>query len=139
MCADLLGGILSVLIHTWTHKHMELLKVLRAHGLPASSLHLVAGAITVAKLLYEAPASWEYVSAVDRARIEKVLERMRRTEYLPEEYASDSEKVFKADMTLLRAVLNCQNHILRCTFPPVVIRSHDLRPPPHDFQFPPPP
>lgn len=39
-------------------------------------------------------------------------------------------------MTLLRAVVNCQNHVLRSTFPPVVVRNPDLKPRPHDFQLP---
>ena len=29
-----------------------------------------------------------------------------------------------------------QNRVLRSTFPPGVVRSHDLRPRPHDFQMP---
>ena len=38
-------------------------------------------------------------------------------------------------MTLLRAVMNCQNHELRSTFPPVVVRTQDLGPRPHDIKL----
>src|SRR6218665_1149251 len=85
--------------------------------------------------LVETQPGGHYASASGIARIERVLESMRRAGYLPEEYSSASGKVFKADMTLLLAVINCQNHFLRSTFPAVVVRSHDLRHRTHDFQF----
>src|SRR6218665_1909457 len=82
--------------------------------------------------LVETQPGGHYASASGIARIERVLERMRRAGYLPEEYSSASEKVFKADMTLLLAVINCQNHFLRSTFLQLL---SEVRPRTHDFQF----
>ena len=112
------------------------LRVLRAHGLPPHSLHLVAGATTIAKLLYAAPSWCGLATEADRTRIERVLRRMKKTGYLPEEYGTSSEKVSAAEVSLLRAVGNCPNHVLRSIFPPVVERTYDRRPRPHDYQLP---
>ena len=43
--------------------------------------------------LYVAPAWWGLTTEADRIRIEWVLQRTRKTDYLPEEYGSASEKL----------------------------------------------
>src|SRR6218665_310138 len=60
---------------------------------------------------------------------------MKKTGYLPEEYGTASEKVM-AEVSLLSAVGNCPNHVLRSIFPLIVERTYDLRPRPHDYQLP---
>lgn len=58
------------------------LKVLRVHCQPASSLHLVPGESTAAKVHYRDPVWQGLASSVDRARINKsVLDRMRAIGY----------------------------------------------------------
>jgi len=106
------------------------LKVLRVHCQPASSLHLVPGKSTAAKVHYRAPVWQGLASSVDRARINKsVLDRMRAIGYTCLKiYASATEKGFKAEMTLLRAIINCPNHAMRSTFPPIVVRWSRLKP-----------
>ena len=113
------------------------LRVLRAHGLPTRALHMVAGATTVSRLLYAAPAWWGYATADDRVRVEKFLARMRRMGYLPEDSREAAVMVGEAEDRLLRSVIQCKTHVLRSVFPPSNIRCHDLRPRPHDFQLPP--
>jgi len=60
---------------------------------------------------------------------------MKKTGYLPEEYGTASEKVM-AEVSLLSAVGNCPNHVLRSIFPPIVERTYHLRPRPHDYLLP---
>jgi len=40
-----------------------------------------------------------------------------------------------AEVSLLRAVGNCPNHVLRSIFPPIVERAYDMRPRPHEYQL----
>ena len=49
---------------------------------------------------------------------------MRKSGYWPEQYGSASEKVMAAEVSLLSAVGNCLNHVLRSIFPPIV--DYDL-------------
>ena len=51
------------------------LRILRAHGMADSSLHVVYRAVVVAGLTYAASAWWGCASAADRQRIEAVLRR----------------------------------------------------------------
>ena len=112
------------------------LRMLKAHGLPTRALHTVAGATTVAKLLYAAPAWWGFTTADDRARVERFLARMRRSGYLPLDSRGAAAMVGDAEDGLLRSVVRCRTHVLRSIFPPTVVRHHDLRPRPHDFVLP---
>jgi len=43
-------------------------------------------------LFYGAPAWWAYASTVDKVRIERVVERIRGTGYMPEEYTQALQK-----------------------------------------------
>jgi len=61
---------------------------------------------------------------------------MKKTGYLLEEYGTASEKVSAAEVSLLRAIGNCPKHVLRSIYPPIVERTSDLRPRPHDYQLP---
>ena len=61
---------------------------------------------------------------------------MRKTAYLPEEFESASEKVMTAEVSLLRAVGNCPNHVLHSIYPPIAERPYGLRPRPHEYQLP---
>ena len=40
-----------------------------------------------------------------------------------------------AEVSLLRAVGNCPNHVLRSIFPPIVEKAFDLRPRLHEYQW----
>src|SRR6218665_4216696 len=52
---------------------------------------------------------------------------MKKTGYLSEEYGMGSEKVSAAEVSLLRAIGNCPNHVLRSILPPLVEQTYDLR------------
>ena len=54
------------------------LRMLKTHGLPQQQLNVVASATTMASLLYASPAWWGYTSANDRARIDRLINRLWR-------------------------------------------------------------
>src|SRR6218665_1857320 len=62
------------------------LRTLRAHGLQPPQLHHVARATTVASLLYDSLAWWCFASAEDRSRLERLLGRLKRGSYLPDDF-----------------------------------------------------
>ena len=64
---------------------------LRSHGLQASQLHLVARATTVASLLYASPAWWVFTSAEERARLERLIARLKCSGYLPQDFPTFEE------------------------------------------------
>ena len=69
-----IDGILGV-----CSRSLYALRVLRSHGLPTTALHDVARATTVSRLLYAAPAWWGFTKAEDRNRLDRFLQRSRRS------------------------------------------------------------
>src|SRR6218665_4184682 len=59
--------------------YMYALRVLRSHGLQPQMRHEVAKMATIASLMYASPAWWGYSSANDRARIDQLLRKLKRS------------------------------------------------------------
>jgi len=57
------------------------MRVLRARGTPATSLHDISHAIVVSRVEYAAPAWSGMCSATDRARLDSLLRRSKRLGY----------------------------------------------------------
>src|SRR6218665_1356955 len=57
--------------------------ILKAHGLPASSLHEVTRATVLARLLYAAPAWRGFAPTQDCSRIDRFINRTVNLGYLP--------------------------------------------------------
>src|SRR6218665_2047031 len=58
-------------------------RILKAHGLPTSSLHEVTRATVLARLLYAAPAWRGFATAQDCSRIDRFINRTVNLGYLP--------------------------------------------------------
>jgi hypothetical protein len=112
------------------------LRILRSHGLPQGALQEVTTATSVARLLYAAPAWWGHTTADDRERLERMMHRMRKLDYLPTTTPSIEALVFEADKGLLHAVMRKDFHVLRSLFPPVARLPYNLRPRQHPFELP---
>jgi len=108
------------------------LRVLRSHGLSDISLHGVAKATVVARLLYSAPVWWGFPRAEDRNKLEQFLNRTRQMDYLPGDSPVVSEMVREAEDKLLSAVSSSQFHVLHRLFSPTIERKYFLRPREHD-------
>jgi len=142
---NILGVTLSSDLRVTTHVDATLascagslhaLRTLRAHGLPPEALHVVTRATTVSRMMYAAPAWWGFTTSTDRARIERLLARCRRSGYLREDSLTAAEMVDQADDRLLAAVSRNDFHVLRPLFPPIIDRHYKMRPRPHNFVLP---
>src|SRR6218665_3591148 len=61
---------------------MYALRVLRCHGLPPPQLHEVARATTIASLMYASLSWWGFSSAKDRSRMERLINKLKRSGFL---------------------------------------------------------
>ena len=65
--------------------------------------------------------------AAERYRIEKLLSRMKRMDYLSDDLGSASQLVESAEDGLMRSIISREIYVLRPLCPPVNIRKYDLR------------
>src|SRR6218665_2427489 len=112
------------------------LRKLRSHGLQASQLHLVARATTVASLLYASPAWWGFTSAEERPRLERLIARLRRGGYLPQDVPTFEELAGTADHQLFKSIITNPHHVLRRYFPEKKPSGYNLRPRVHNCELP---
>ena len=114
---------------------MYALQVLRSHGPPA--IHVVARMTTVASLMYASPAWWGFTQARDRAKIEKLLDRLKRNGFLPPNAPAAEQLAVAADDSLFRAIISDQSHVLRRFLPESRSHSYNLRTRAHEYKLPP--
>ena len=107
------------------------LRVLRNHGLPPSSLHEVARASTMARLMCASPAWWGYASEGERDRLEGFIRKTKRFGYLPPTAPTAEVMSDRADDGLFRAVRSNPSHVLHALLPATRSHEHNLRPRPH--------
>ena len=112
------------------------LRVLRNHGLPNASLHEVARASTMARLMYASPAWWGFASDGDRDRIEAFVRKTMRFGYLSSTAPSAGEMSARADENLFKAVRADCSHVLHTLLPPTTSHTHNLRSRAHSFVLP---
>ena len=115
---------------------MYAVRVLRSHGLPPLAIQEVARMTTIASLMYASPAWWGYTNAGDRARIEQLLQRMKRSGFLPPTAPGAEQLAAAADESLFRAIIQNQGHVLRRFLPEPRRNSYNLRPRAHGFTLP---
>src|SRR6218665_216950 len=110
--------------------------VLRSHGLQPQMLHEVAKMTTIASLMYASPAWLGYSSANDRARIDLLLRKLKRSGFLPQA-APDAEALAReADDRLFKSILLDPKHVWRKNFPKTRPTNYNLRPRAHEFKLP---
>src|SRR6218665_1297261 len=78
------------------------LRILRSHGLPAPQLHEVhvVKATKVAPLMYASPSWWDFTSALDRARMQFLINKLKHSGFLPRSAPSASTLANEADRRL---------------------------------------
>jgi len=112
------------------------LRVLRAHGMPETTLQTVYQATVnvMAKVLYAASAWWGFTSASDRQRTEAFVGRAKRCGLCHADQPPVTQLVEDADDKLFQSVLHNPEHTLYQLLPD---RRHDitysLRPRRHDL------
>src|SRR6218665_2333997 len=106
------------------------LRMLRTHGLPQQQLNVVAS------LLYASPAWWGYTSENGRARIDRLINRLRRGGFLPTDHPCFEELANKADQRLFKAISFNKNHVLAKYLPEIKTTGHNLRLRAHGYVLP---
>jgi len=94
------------------------------------------GDYTLAPLIYAAPSWWEYTSAKDRARVERLVCRLKRRSFFSAETPDVATLVSEAEDRLFQAIIAAQNHVLRKHLPDIRRSNYNLRPRAHEFTLP---
>src|SRR6218665_698906 len=95
------------------------LRVLRCHGLPSPQLHEVARATTIAAIMYASTSWWVFSSAKDRSRMERLINKLKRSGFLTESAPSAAALAEEADEHLIRTVISDPTHVIRKHLPEV--------------------
>jgi len=98
------------------------LRVLRSHGVPSTSLQDVFRATVVAKIIYCAPAWAGICSAADRLRLDRFLNRCKRTGFCATDLPSVTELYNDADDALFETIMSNSAHTLQ----PYLPERHEL-------------
>src|SRR6218665_1661571 len=87
----------------------------------------------LANVGYAAPSWWGYTSAKDRARVDRLVCRLKRRGFLSEETPDVATLVSEAENRLFQAIIADPNHVLRKHFPDIKRSNYNLRPRAHEF------
>ena len=137
--------ILGALCHNFFHLNPTLIKlsprqlspmyafrVLRAHGLHGDSLCDVTRSTLVVKLTYASPAWWGYISNASKMRLQKIIQKLQKSGFLPRHFETVSALCDSADDVLFQSILYNENHVLYPLLPPIKCTGYDLRPRAHN-------
>src|SRR6218665_1880645 len=82
------------------------------------------------------PAWWDFSSAEDQSPMERLINKLKRSGFLPESAPSAAALAGEADERLFRAVISDPTHVLGKHLPEVRQLSYNLHPRPHGFLLP---
>ena len=104
------SGSLSVCGHvdnviTSCAHSIQAMRILRAHGMAASTIHVIFNAVVVAKLTYAASWWWGFTTAEDRQRLAAVIRRGIRSGLCDPDHMSLEDLVTDADDKLFNLIL----------------------------------
>jgi len=111
------------------------LRILRTHGMTATSLYDVFRATIIAKLLYCSPAWSGFCSAADIARLDAFLKRCKRYGYCPDDFLKIADLFSDADDQLFSRILHTPEHVLKPLLPNHTQHHYNLRDRPHNFEL----
>jgi len=104
------------------------MRILRAHGMAASTIHVIFNAVVVAKLTYAA-SSWRgFTTAEDRQRLAAVIRRGIHSGLCNPDHMSLEDLISDADDKLFNLILHSKHHVLHSILPDRSDFSYNLRP-----------
>ena len=109
---------------------MYALRVLSAHSLHGDSLCDVTCSTLVAKLIYASPAWWGYISNASKMRLQKIIQKLHKSGFLPRQFETVSTLRDSADDVLFQSILYNENHVP--LLPSIKHTGHDSRPRVHN-------
>ena len=117
---------------TSAKQNMYALKILKAHGLPISSIYNVCRATLVSRLTYAAPAWFGFTNSAEKDRLQAVLNKATRWGLNVRPAPQLQDIIKSADKKLFGKILSCASHVLHSFLPPVKPTSQRLRRRAHD-------
>jgi len=112
------------------------LKIIRAHGLNGNALSDVTRATLVSQLLYASPAWWGYLKADEMNRLQAVIKKAIRYEYLPRSFSTLDELSEDSDEKLFFLSRYNPDHVLHRLLPRPKNTGYNLRQRTHDLTLP---
>jgi len=94
-----------------------MMRVLRAHGIPAQSLHDIFRVTVVSRIQYAAPAWSGMCSSADRGRLDSILRRRKRLNYSNNDLPSIVELFNSADDDFFNRIKINSSHVLQPYLP----------------------
>jgi len=93
------------------------MRVLRAHGMPITSLHDIFRATILSRIQYAAPAWSGMCSAADRSRLESLLRRAKRLGYCTDDVPTVADLYSTLLMMTFYGIKTNSNHVLQPYLP----------------------
>jgi len=105
------------------------MRVLRAHGIPATSLHDIFRATVVSRIQYAAPAWSGMCSSAERGRLDSILRRSKRFGYCNNDLPSIIELLSfnSADDAFFNRIKISSSHVLQPYLPDKLNLPYQLR------------
>ena len=88
-------------------------------------MHYLVYFATLASMLYASPAWWGFTSARDKDRLEKLIGRLRRGSFLPDDVLSFADLAEQAEV---RSLVSSPCHVLSRHLPAITTTNYNLRP-----------
>src|SRR6218665_796503 len=99
-------------------------------------MHSVTRATTIVRLVYAIPSWWGITAEKDRAKIERLYNRLKRMGYLPMGDLGIPALFYQAKASLYQSIHQNPAHVLRHLLPPTVQHVYGLCPRLHNYVLP---
>jgi len=103
------------------------MRVLRAQGTPATSLHDIFHATVISRIEYAAPVWSGMCSATDRARLDSLLRRSKRLGYCNDDLPAVDDLFSTAYDVFFRRVTSNSTHVMHPYLPDETHIPYQLR------------
>ena len=110
--------------------------MLCAHGLSGQRLNDVVRVTTLARLTYASSAWVGFLNAAHKDRINAVIRKLIRHEYLPPDQPMFEQLSNTADCRLFSSILSNNNHVLHKFLPSIKVTGYTLCLRAHNRQLP---
>ena len=110
--------------------------MLKSHGLSGPALWDVALATLLAQITYASPSWRGFINADEANKLQTILNKAKRSNFLPSDFSMLEELFDSADLALFRAVFTIPEHVLHPLLPPRKKTGYNLRKHSHGLMLP---
>ena len=112
------------------------LKTLKSHGLSGPALWDVTQTTLLAQITYVSSSSRGFINFDEAKNLQTILNKAKRSNFLPSDFSALEELFDSADSALFRAVLTIPEHVLHPLLPPCKKTDYNLRKRSHGLMLP---